>query len=185
MELRNGLATETGWEFFEGALDPDQIATTGSSFMIGNGYLGYRGTLAEWGPDELVGCIVADTWDTASEGALTELCNVPNGLFLAASVDGVPVPVSGTHDFERRVDLRSGLFSRRSGWRGEGGVPVSLVEERFASMDDVRLVVSRTRVTAHAPCALTIVTGIDGNVALLTDPWVISDLGGRVGGRRG
>lgn len=164
MELRNGLATETGWEFFEGALDPDQIATTGSSFMIGNGYLGYRGTLAEWGPDELVGCIVADTWDTASEGALTELCNVPNGLFLAASVDGVPVPVSGTHDFERRVDLRSGLFSRRSGWRGEGGVPVSLVEERFASMDDVRLVVSRTRVTAHAPCALTIVTGIDGNV---------------------
>jgi len=108
MELRNGLATETGWEFFEGALDPDQIATTGSSFMIGNGYLGYRGTLAEWSPDELVGCIVADTWDTASEGALTELCNVPNGLFLAASVDGVPVPVSGTHDFERRVTSAAG-----------------------------------------------------------------------------
>ncbi len=31
-------------------------------------------------------------------------------------------------------------------------------------MDDVRLLVSRTRLTAHAPCALTIVTGIDGNV---------------------
>ena len=73
MELRNGLATETGWEFYETALDPGQIATTGSSFMIGNGYMGYRGTLAEWDADRLVGCIVADTWDTASEGNVVDV----------------------------------------------------------------------------------------------------------------
>jgi len=48
--------------------------------MIGNGYLGYRGTMAEDTCKDHVGCFVTDTWDNA-DGKWEELCNVPNGLY--------------------------------------------------------------------------------------------------------
>ena len=52
MYLKNILKTETGWEIVVTSFDPDQLVTTGSNFMIGNGYLGYRGTFDNWGPEE-------------------------------------------------------------------------------------------------------------------------------------
>ena len=48
MDLKNNLYAETGWDIAENSFDEEQIVTTGSNFMIGNGYLGYRGTFAEW-----------------------------------------------------------------------------------------------------------------------------------------
>lgn len=93
MELKNNLFTKTGWELEEKAFDPEQVVTTGSNFMIGNGYLGYRRTFTEWGKEEYVGCIVTDTWDLA-DGKWRELCNVPNGLYTKLLVDGEEVDFS-------------------------------------------------------------------------------------------
>jgi hypothetical protein len=51
MPLKNNLITETSWEIIQDAFDPDQVVTTGSYFMIGNGYLQYRGIFENWGPE--------------------------------------------------------------------------------------------------------------------------------------
>ena len=70
--------TETGWE-------DERAVAVGSNFMVGNGYLGYRGTSPEQGPDAYVALVVTDTYDCA-DGQWRELTTAPNPLFVSASV---------------------------------------------------------------------------------------------------
>ena len=44
MELRKNLYSDTTWDIYERSFEPDQIVSSGSNFMTGNGYIGYRGT---------------------------------------------------------------------------------------------------------------------------------------------
>ncbi|MCH8551100.1 MAG: hypothetical protein LAT62_04125 [Natronospirillum sp.] len=166
MQLSNHLQTDTGWEFYERTFDPEQIVTTGSNFMVGNGYMGYRGTFAEWDAEHYVACVVTDTWDTAEPGRLTELCNVPNPLYFQVRVNGETLSAfSGkTLAYERAMDLRCGLFSRRSTWQGRDGGPVTIEEEKFASYDDIHLLVMRYRLTVEEDAEISVLTGIDGRV---------------------
>ena len=90
MELGENLFTDSGWDIYERRYEPEQNVTTGSNFMTGNGYLGYRGTFAHARKDEYVGCIVTDTYDMA-DGKWKELVNAPNPLFLSVEVDGRPL----------------------------------------------------------------------------------------------
>ncbi len=166
MELQNNLHTEDGWQIIERAFDPEQLVTTGSNFMLGNGYLGYRGTFAEWEAEQYVACIVTDTWDTAADSTWRELCNVPNGLFTRALVAGEPLSAftGETRDYERRLDLRTGLSTRCATWSGAAGKSITLKVEKFASYDEVQLVVMRYHLEAHADTELILLTGIDGQV---------------------
>jgi len=164
--LTDNVLTDTAWEVYEREFDPAQVVTTGSNYMIGNGYLGYRGTPAEWTADEYVACIVTDTWDRAAEGAMTELCNVPNALFVEPSEGDRRLSLfeGAHHDYERRIDLRTGVLSRRTTWGPAETPSISIREEKFASYDDVRLVVMRYRVEAHADLRITLRAGVDGRV---------------------
>ncbi len=165
-QLQNNVFTESGWDIAETTFDPEQLITTGSNTMIGNGYLGYRGTFAEWAADRYVACIVTDTWDTAPDGRWTELCNVPNGLYTVVRVDGAPLSLFDgvTSNYRRALDLRHGIFTRRQTWRGAHGKAITLAVERFASMHDVRLLAMRYTVTAEDDAQITLTTGIDGRV---------------------
>jgi kojibiose phosphorylase len=159
MELENSLYTETGWEIAERAFDPDQLVTTGSNFMVGNGYLGYRDTFAEWEKDRYVACIVSDTYDMA-DGEQRELCNVPNGLFTQLHVDGEMTSAfeGEAIDYRRILDLRHALYSRSQTWRGRDGKRVRVETERFASYDTSTL----------SPCA--IVSGPNRTLSLRSPP---------------
>ena len=87
MTLENNLNTTTQWEVFEETFIPEQFVTTGSNYMIGNGYFGYRGTFADDGRTEYVACVLSDTYDNA-DGVWKELVTVPNALFTRLTVDG-------------------------------------------------------------------------------------------------
>ena len=166
MKLTENVYTDTGWELYERSLDRDQIVTTGSNYMIGNGYLGFRGTPAEWTAEHYVACIVAGTWDTAAPGGLTELCNVPNGLYVGITTDEGPLTLfdGDVRDYERRIDLRSGTFTRSTTWRLRNGTQVTAGEEKFASREQVRLLVMRYRLGVDGPARLRLQTGVDGEV---------------------
>ena len=159
------------------------VIPSGSNFLIGNGYLGYRGTLEEDRKDRFAACVVADTYDMA-DGKWRELCNAPNGLFTVASVDGTEVsPTTGeTEGFERRLDLRHGLFSRRLVWR-DGTAAVTVASERFASYADIHLLAMRYRIVADRAVELTLATGIDGQVWSLNGDH-FRDCGGEQDGDR-
>ncbi len=160
----SGLSSRTGWDVVESAFRPDLTVPSGSNFLVGNGYLGYRGTFEEDRQDGFVACVVSDTYDMA-DGKWQELCNAPNGLFTSLSIEGELVsPASGTvDDFERRLDLRHALFSRRLTWRS-GGPAATISSERFASLSDIHLLAMRYTVTLDRAADLDLSTGIDGRV---------------------
>ncbi|MCO5725303.1 glycoside hydrolase family 65 protein [Robiginitalea marina] len=166
MDLKNNLRTETGWEVIEKSFDPAQVVTTGSNFMIGNGYLGYRGTFEDWGPDEYVACIVTDTWDQAEGSSMSELCNVPNGLYTALRVDGEPCSLNpaSIRDYRHQLDLRYGVNTRSVVWEGQNGQKIAWESRKFASSHNPHLLVQRYRFKALANGVVELKTGISGDV---------------------
>ena len=166
MNLQNNLHTDTGWEIIERTFDPEQFVTTGSNFMIGNGYLGYRGTFVEWEADRFVGCNVTDTWDTAPGSEWRELCNVPNALFTQLFVAGelVSAFAGETSAYVRALDLRHGVNHRAFTWRGTAGQRVRVEVEKFASYANVHLIPLRFTIEALDDVELTLITGIDGQI---------------------
>ncbi len=166
MELKNNLSTRSGWEIIENSFNQDQLVTTGSNFMIGNGYMGYRGTFEEWTTDRFVACIVTDTWDQAEGSRWSELCNVPNGLFtqLFSNSNMISAFDGEIEDYYRALDMKHGLNQRKFLWSAEGSVPTILEVEKFASMNNPHLLVMRYSFTARDDGHYMLRTGIDGIV---------------------
>jgi beta-phosphoglucomutase len=166
-QLDAGPVLGDGWVVVQDHHDPEHVANIATIHLTGNGYLGYRGTLPEWGAAATVGCTVSDTWDNA-DGKWTELCNVPNALFAAWAAPDGPIAVdpdgllADRARLERRLDVRYGRQYRT--FAPSTDVVESLVDERFASMDEIHLVAQRQRLVAPPGTRLTFRTGIDGEV---------------------
>ena len=165
-DLQNNLRTIDGWQIIEKTFDPDSIVTTGSNFMIGNGYLGYRGTFAEWEQEHYVACTVTDTWDTAPGSEWRELCTVPNGLFAQIEIDGEVLSAfeGKSSKYHRELNLRYGLNRRSCVWQGARGQRLHLKVEKFASYDNVHLVPMRLSIKALDPMEVKLQAGIDGRI---------------------
>lgn len=175
-DLKNNLRTIDGWQIIEKSFDPEMIVTTGSNFMIGNGYLGYRGTFAEWKKAHFVACTVTDTWDTAPGSEWRELCTVPNGLFAEVWVDGEQLTAftGETLAYQRELNLRYGLNRRSVHWQTDDGKKVRYCEEKFASYDNYHLVPMRLTMEALEDVEIRLVCGIDGDIWSLNGEHFIS-----------
>ncbi len=165
-DLQNNLRTVDGWQIIEKTFDPDSLVTTGSNFMIGNGYLGYRGTFAEWVACHYVACTVTDTWDTAPGSEWRELCTVPNGLFTQVWVDDAMLSafVGEFSEYHRELNLRYGLNRRSGVWESENGKRIRIKVEKFASYDNVHVVPMKYTLQALDKMQLTLHAGIDGQL---------------------
>ena len=162
MRIGEHVRTDTGWEVVDEAPTDDRSITIGSNFMVGNGYLGYRGTRPDQGSDDFVGCIVSDTYDMA-DGVWRELCTVPNGLRVTLTADSEPLTFDPSREAEVELTLQTGEYTHRSTWTS-GAVDATVSVRRFASLDDLHLVMQEITVVADAPMALSIHTDIDGDV---------------------
>lgn len=171
MNFGDNLFSRTGWEICERVFDRDSLITNGSNFMVGNGYLGYRGTFPEWTKEHYVGCVVSDTYDTA-DGTWKELSTVPNALYAQAYLDGVPISLfDGTaHDYRRELDFRYGIHMRSVDVApplanaGGPGRKVTVTDWRFASYRDLHLVPQRIVVGVPGGGELRLRTGIDADL---------------------
>ncbi len=134
----------------------------GSLFLMGNGYLGMRGTFMEGKKTDYAGIIVTDTWDNA-DGKWEELSTVMNGLFADLRRDGQSIYKKPWMDFKRSLDLATGITTREVTIR-LNDVNVTIKEEKFASMDDVHVIPMRVSVTADGPIDLNLSQGIDADV---------------------
>ncbi|MDU2239817.1 MAG: hypothetical protein E7E23_04505 [Paenibacillus sp.] len=182
------------WIVRESGFDPERIAHHGNKFMIGNGVLGYRGTLEEFGKSELTATIVAGLYDKVGD-KWREPVNAPNGLATAVFWDGAPLSVlkavdpadagargkAGEGDargdaspelvaHEQALDLRRAVHRRRSVFCTADGAEVAITSERFCSAVRPELIVSRIAVESSREGEFTIVTGIDGDVWDINGP---------------
>lgn len=166
VHLENNLASETTWDIFEERFVPEQFVTTGSNYMIGNGYLGYRGTFAGDRADRYVACVLSDTYDNA-DGTWKELVTAPNGLYTRIRANGVDLDPGVTSRESAPAEYRRSLDFRYATWRVAANWPeigVSMREERFAGLADLHLLAARTVLRADRDVTLQITTGIDGVV---------------------
>ena len=153
--------TPEGWSIDATGFAEEAVARDGSNYLVGNGYLGVRGTLEPWRADRFAAITVSDTYDMA-DGRWRELCTVPNGLWAELrTTDGVEL--LGERDplrMRRELDLRDGRFRRTVD--GHGCVRLSV--ERFASYRDRHLVLTRMHVRATSSVRLELRAGIDDEV---------------------
>ncbi len=99
-----------------------------------------------------------------------ELVNLPWFLWLVPEIDGSALDADSdaVAEHERTLDLRDNTLVRALTWRTPGGARVSLLYERFVSMDagarGVRLCVQRLTIDTDRATDVTVRAGIDADV---------------------
>lgn len=154
-----------------GLPDAETVETNGSRFLSGNGCLGLRGTLDEYGKDEKTAVIVNGLYDKAGAG-WREPVNAPNGCFIGLSCNGhrlhtletPPVRHSQGLEFGHAIQLRTSEFELPDGTR------VTIDSRRFVSLTEERLICVRYECSADRPAGLVLTAGIDGEVWDLNGP---------------
>ncbi len=161
--LSDHARTATGWDVVDTAPTAARGVGVGSCFLVGNGYLGYRGTRPDQRAAEFVGCVVADTYDMA-DGVWRELCTVPNGLYVAMEFDGRPLRFDEHRPAEIELTLESAEVTHRWFASTDDGATAIVSLRRFASLDDHHVVAQQLTVQPQRDGELAIVTGIDDDV---------------------
>ena len=143
------------------AFDTESLPKLGNRFFIGNGYLGVRGTLEEYGKEALAAVNLAGIYDRYGDG-WREPLNAPNPFWLQVYADGaltaLPSMVPAEHT--QRLDISTGIHSRTT--RFQNGV--TLHTERFAHMDKPHLLCLKARVETSRAANIRLISGIDADV---------------------
>jgi len=160
------------WEVSTSDLPADReaIMRRGNVYQIANGYMGYRGTLDEYGPDQLVGITLAGIFDKVGN-AWREPVNAPNGAYTLVSLDGVELSALGKRVKSHRqsLNLRNAVFERETVFASKGK-RLTLRSTRFLSAANPNLGVVRLSVRCDKAARLTVRTGIDFNIWDLNGP---------------
>ncbi|MFZ4778782.1 MAG: glycosyl hydrolase family 65 protein, partial [Terrimicrobiaceae bacterium] len=142
----------------------------GSKFLLGNGYMGYRGTLEEFGAEQLTGNIIAGLYDRVGSG-WREPVNAPNAFFVRVSCNGSALGVlsSKIESHSQSLDIRHACHRRETVFDVEGGC-VILTAERFLSLCDRHLMVMEFSVQSDRAAKWEIETGIDPEIWDINGP---------------
>jgi len=153
-----------------GSLEADVLAN-GNRMLIGNGYLGYRGTAEEADASDMAATIVSGLYDRYGD-KWREPVNAPNALSLRLYTEGNEIlslksRLLSTH--EQTLDFRYGLWSRKTSWKIDG-VTVTARSERFASMDSPHELMMRYEIETDGKISLFAQRGIDCGVRDINGP---------------
>ena len=154
------------WLFTEDRVWPEQVPWKESLFSIANGHLGTRGTFEEGYGDSVPATFMHGLFVTPP-GDLPYLAPLPDWTGVSITVDGVRfrlddrIPLG----YERVLDLRTGVLTRRVLWRGPGTGVIRAEFRRLLSMASPGLAAMEVKVTALTEdVQVGVETGLDGSV---------------------
>ncbi|NDV62794.1 glycoside hydrolase family 65 protein [Puniceicoccales bacterium CK1056] len=158
------------WTVAVNGWDPEKVTHHGNLFLLGNGCMGYRGTLEEFGPDEKVGILIPGLYDRVGD-AWREPVNAPNALFTRIAINGKWLnPLDIKPDaHQQSLDLRTATHRRLTRFTVDG-VRVLLSAERFLSADKVNLMAMQFVIEIQGQAEVTVETGIDQRIWDLNGP---------------
>jgi len=158
------------WTVYEEGYDSNNIIRNGNKFMTGNGYMGFRGTMEEYGKNQLVACNISNLYDKQGE-CWREPINAPNGFFTTLKVEGIEVGLLKEEPVEhvQILELKEGLHRRYTSWDTNYG-KVNVKAERFVSLADVHLMCLKYAVSVEKSCELILKTGIDAELWDINGP---------------
>jgi nigerose phosphorylase len=152
------MTSDTAWCFRVEGYDPGAVALNGNRFMLGNGYMGVRGTLEEHGKAQRAGCMLNGVYDQAP-GKWREPVNAPHGFY--TTIDGAGDII----EHEQTLDFRHGRMARRTRYEN-----ATVSSERFVSLADVHLMCMRYRAAPNPGAAVRVRTGIDTEIWEINGP---------------
>jgi len=154
--------------------EKESIMRTGNVYQIANGYMGYRGTLDEFGPDELVGITLAGLFDRVGD-AWREPVNAPNGGFTKVSLDGIEISAlsSTVKSHKQSLNLENAVFERETDYESHGKI-LKIKSTRFLSADQPNLGIIKFNLTVDQAARIKICTGIDYNIWDLNGPHLLN-----------
>lgn len=163
MMNKNWIVEQQGW-------NEKDIEFLGSKFTIANGYFGYRGTLEEYGKEQLVACTLSEIYDDSGCG-WREIVNIPNPLKICIFQGETPLsalqqPVAS---HTQRLDLQHAVHERETVFSLSGG-NVTICAKRFASADDVHMLCASYRISADHDTCLQAAIGVDEDLWELNGP---------------
>ncbi len=155
--MRRYILQETGY-------DPTAVLEDGNKFLLGNGRLGYRGTLEEEGKDSKVALNVVGTYDRHGD-AWRESLNAPNPFkeVLFFKDKEISVKTSSPISHKRLLNLHQGLLSRRTVFP-----EAVILTERFVDKINPDCLSLRLVVVARQPGLFSLESTMD------TDIWDIN-----------
>ncbi|MDQ4054304.1 MAG: glycoside hydrolase family 65 protein [Actinomycetota bacterium] len=147
------------WRLVEARFDDTDLGTTESLFSVGNGYLGLRGNYEESRDFASNGTYINgfhETWPIQhAEEAFgfakvgQSMVNAPDPKIIRLYVDDEPLELSTSDllEYERSLDLRTGVLTRDILWRTPSGKRVRVVSRRMVSFTQRHLAIMTFEVT--------------------------------------
>ncbi|HWY32198.1 MAG TPA: glycosyl hydrolase family 65 protein [Candidatus Acidoferrum sp.] len=153
--------------------EKEAIMRSGNVYQIANGYMGYRGTLDEFGPEQLVGITLAGIFDRVGNN-WREPVNAPNGGFTEVTLGGVTMSAltAKIKSHRQSLNLQNAVFERETIFSSRGK-NLQLKSSRFLSAADHHLGVIQFSLTCDQPAKVVIRTGIDFNIWDLNGPHLL------------
>ncbi len=154
----------SNWIIDSSDFSAEKVADLGNQYFIGNGYLGVRGTLEEYGKDQLAAVNLAGIYDRHGS-EWREPLNAPNALFTWVEIDhkAYQLPICAPLEHRQQVDFEQALHSRKTVWKTESGM-LCVTAQRFASMANPHLICMEYVVSTDFCTHVTLHTGIDCDI---------------------
>ncbi len=159
------------WKVIDNIYDKKNIALNGNKFIIGNGYMGYRGTLDEYDKEQMVCCHLAGLYDRAGKG-WREPVNAPNALSTKLFCNDELISIlSCSHEFHQQsLDISCGIHERKTIFTAKNKSRIHVKSERFLDNEDRHLICMKYSFKVQKKSNLVIETGIDGDVWDINGP---------------
>ena len=138
----------------------------GNRFLIGNGHLGYRGSLEEENKEEMKGLNLVGVYDKY-EDKWRESINMPDPLFLRTFVENSEEDIKTADSLchNMSLHLEKGYFSRKSSFPN-----YCISSERFLSFGRDNLLASKIEIEAKHSHSFFFHYGLDLNVYEINGP---------------
>jgi trehalose/maltose hydrolase-like predicted phosphorylase len=169
MKLRGGDNVE--WLVKDENFDKSKIELNGNKYLIGNGYMGYRGTMEEYSKERLVACNLSNLYDKVGD-KWREPVNAPNGLFtrLFCNEELLSVLSCEVEEHEQCLDIKNAVHKRHTVFTTSKGIKVEVSSERFLSLSNIHLLCMKYTFKVSEACSILLETGIDAEVWDINGP---------------
>ncbi len=153
------------WIIEKNGFDAADIESHGSKYLLGNGFMGFRGTMEEYSAEQLVAVNLAGFFDLAENSTWRESVNAPNPLYTVVNVGGTDLNLSTLSpvSHNQSLDIQKGIHTRETVF-ALSGVNITVKAERFVSMVRENVMALKYSVTADKNMDVLVKTGIDKNV---------------------
>ena len=146
--------------------DRSNIIQDGNRFLLGNGHIGYRGTLEEYGKEEMVALVIAGVYDQYKDKWRENLA-LPNPFFFKAYKDEKEISVLKEEPIEhyQKLEINNGVLHRFSSFSS-----LTISSSRIVSHDDDCLLLTKIEVTAKEDGEYAFEYGLDSDIYEIHGP---------------